>query len=226
MALGLPILNAVSFFFLDQTVWKKKNNITTSKATATATATSAASGTSDIDNTGNSSNAVVADDLGKVNDAIEGQEQHNYTIEEQKKRRSSVSLFVEDNLKNSSITESMSAKDYVKATKEIACRYLTLYFVNFAINRFWFDAVYQPSFVSSSATYHGLDQEEAINTSDNVLLSSHIGVFVIGLTIFTCLGTIIPQNISPYWLWIPNVCQAILLSVVLSGVAYGEFPVS
>ena len=120
----------------------------------------------------------------------------------------------------------MSINDYLTATKEIACRYLPIYFINFGLARFWNDALYQPSFVSSSTTYHGLNIEDAITTSDKVLLSSHIGVFGVGLTIFTCLGTIIPQKLSPYWLWIPNLCQAILLSVVLSGVAYGAFPVS
>jgi hypothetical protein len=240
MALGLPILTAISFFFLDQTVWKddkKDNNTTTATTTTTAVAINDNSGGSDNDNKDKSNDVVDDDDddLGKDNDEIEGQEQHNHTTieqkqeQEQKNRRSSVTLFVDKNLRNgrNSITVSnMSMKDYINATKEIAWRYLPLYFVNFGLGRFWMDALYQPSFVSSSTTYHGFNQEEAITTSDSVLLSAHIGVFVLGLTIYTCLGTIIPQNLSPYWLWVPNICQAILLSVVLSGVAYGTFPVS
>ena len=231
MALGIPLLNTISFFFLDQTVWtdndknkhkkddgKKKNNTTTAASTADVAIVvinDNSGGSSDSDNNDKRS-AVVDDD----DDESEGQEQ----------LRPSISLFVDDNLKNStsnSITVSnMSINDYLTATKEIACRYLPIYVFNFGLARFWTDAVYQPSFVSSSTTYHGLNVEDAITTSDTVLLSSHIGVFGVGLTIFTCLGTIIPQKLSPYWLWIPNVCQAILLSVVLSGVAYGAFPVS
>merc|ERR1712238_162746 len=78
--------------------------------------------------------------------------------------------------------------------------------------------------MGSSATYHGLDGEQSILASDNVLVVAHVGVFLIGLTIFTCLGTIVPQNLSPYWLWIPNLCTTILLTITLAGVAYGAFP--
>jgi len=157
-------------------------------------------------------------------DEHENDDQENLSSQSQsqhkQERESHASLFAQE----FDETDTLTLQDYKIGIKEILFRYIPIYVVNFGLFQFWLIVLYQPSFISSSATYHGLDGEQSIHASDTILLVSHFGVFAIGLTIFTCLGAIIPQNLSPYWLWIPNLCQTILLLVTLSGVAYGAFP--
>ena len=120
--------------------------------------------------------------------------------------------------------QQLTRNDYILAVKELSWKYFPIYIVNYAITGTWFVALYQPSLISSSTTYAGYDATEAIDTSTTVMLVGHIGVFIIGLTIFTPLGYYLPQQFSAYWFWIPNTIQMILAAVVIMGIVYGVFP--
>lgn len=207
MALALPILTVISFFCLDHSVWTKAIEMNSN----------------DPDHDIQSQEQIVDQQSSDDDDNQEKEQKQQWSqSQHEQERESSVSFFVEE----FDEAETLTLQDYKIGIKEIVFRYIPIYLVNFGLLRFWNDVIYQPSFVSSSATYHGLDGEQSILASDNVLVVAHVGVFLIGLTIFTCLGTIIPQNLSPYWLWIPNLCTTILLTITLAGVAYGAFPVS
>ena len=76
----------------------------------------------------------------------------------------------------------MTLKDYMLASKEMALTYWALYMVNNLASQFFAIGLYQPTLVASSTSYHGIEGEAGVETSDNILLVNYVGYVMIART--------------------------------------------
>lgn len=140
--------------------------------------------------------------------------------EPQVERRASIAEAVYRRL---SIQNTLGLHDYIAAMKEMMFRYWPVIIIAQGIITFWNDALSNPFFVTSSATYHGQDKDQAADTVNTISLVMHIFVACIGLSIMTCVGDAISKR-SPYLLWGPAVVMITLVFTAVAGVVYGAFP--
>ena len=247
MVLALPIITTLCFLLLDHSMWVDNKNDddddddnVSSRAKRTTVTTITTTNKSsiplttesfrapihnddddegdldlDLDHTATKKAAAAAAAITTGPDDDEEQPYNNHYNNNNNSNNNN------DNNKNQ---QQLTRNDYILAVKELSWKYFPIYIVNYAIARTWYVALQQPSLFSSSTTYAGYDATKAIDTSNTVVLVAHIGVFIIGLTIFTPLGRYLPQQFSAYWFWIPNTIQMILAAVVIMGIVYGVFP--
>ena len=76
----------------------------------------------------------------------------------------------------------MTLEDYMLASKEMAPTYWALYMVNNLASQFFAIGLYQPTLVASSTSYHGIEGEAGVETSDNILLVNYVGYVMIART--------------------------------------------
>ena len=235
MVLTLPIITTLCFLLLDHSMWVDNKNDddddddddnVSSRAKRTTVTTITTTNKSSIPLTTESFRASIH------NDDDEGDLDHTAT---KNAAAAAITTGPDDdeeqpynnhhnNNNNKKQQQQLTRNDYILAVKELSWKYFPIYIVSYAIARTWYIALYQPSLISSSTTYAGYDATEGIHTSTTVMLVGHIGVFIVGLTIFTPLGYYLPQQFSAYWFWIPNTIQMILAAVAIMGIVYGVFP--
>jgi hypothetical protein len=73
----------------------------------------------------------------------------------------------------------MTLKDYMMASKEMGLKFWSMYMVTFMAQKFFMSAVYQPSLVASSTSYHGIYRDAGAVTSGTILFVPHVGYIVI-----------------------------------------------
>ena len=120
----------------------------------------------------------------------------------------------------------LTRKDYWIALKEIALPYIIPNII------FWFafiaytSAVYLPALLSSSLTYHGgyINSDVLLSKEGFLNLIGMAPTIVLGISLMTPLGRIIPEKASPYIFWIPTITMVVLLGFTSFGLLTGAFP--
>jgi hypothetical protein len=203
--IAMPILNMISFFCLDHSVW---NVVEEDSVGVDVDVDVDVDDTNDncvdlegddttmkkVTNEEEKSNDNSAADAPKKNDQIdkttkrgEGSDEirsidlrqieHDFkTLKQQQGSKKSFAKSIRDTL--GSEMKPMTLKDYMLASKEML-KYWALYMVNFMAAQFFLSALFQPTLVESSASYHGIEGGAGSKTGDTILLVNHVLYVVI-----------------------------------------------
>jgi len=122
------------------------------------------------------------------------------------------------------VSNVLSPTEMLSASKEMAYRYYLWYFSFVLCVKFFFNMDF-PYIGSSVFSYAGFDTKmEIFLELDKLNIYTSSVIAVVGISVMTPLGRIIPSNINIYFMWVPTLSCVFMAITLMVGLLAGAFP--